>query len=102
VTAQGDVREVAGMGDWRPKTGRVLCCARARYRRAYLYWRPFAGIYCENCDAFILTCHPILAWIWTHIFDPIVGWHAYRIHLRDPVHVKVVNAEGRDQVGDRE
>lgn len=99
------------MGDWRPKTGRVLCCAGARYRRAYLYWRPFAGIYCENCDAFILTCHPILVWIWMHIFDPIVGWHAYRIHLRDPVHVKVVNgpdgsvvraddAEGGDQVGD--
>lgn len=102
MTAQGDVREVAGMGDWRPNTGHVLCCTRARYRRAYLYWRPFSGIYCENCDAFILTCHPILAWIWTHIFDPIVGWHAYRIHLCDPVHVKVVNTEGRDQVGDRE
>lgn len=90
------------MSDWRPNTGHVLCCARARYRRAYLYWRPFSGIYCENCYAFILTCHPILAWIWRHIFHPIVGRHAYRIHPLDPVYVKVVNAEGRDQVGDRE
>lgn len=95
-------RTVTGMGDWRPNTGHVLCCARPRYRRAYLYWRPFAGIYCEYCYTFIPTCHPILAWIWRHIFHPIVGRHAYRSHPYDPVYVKVVNAEGRDQVGDRE
>jgi hypothetical protein len=47
------------------------CCTNADIRKCLIWFWPFIGEMCANCNALRFTCHPWLERLWNLFLSPL-------------------------------
>lgn len=67
--------------EWYEVMGLITCCSKPRLRKAWAPYWPFRAVYCANCSAVVLTCGPVAAWVWEHIYAVVWPGQAFKVQV---------------------
>lgn len=66
------------------------CCSNPKYTKAYIWFPPFKGVYCERCGSAFLVCNIFLAIIWNLFLFPFWKHTAWIVGEGEYTEVKVI------------